>query len=87
MQALIWIGAATALAGVAALGWCIREAMRLRDAALSPDESRRALRRVQDRVMTLATIHRSLYAEGQVDAVRADRRSQRRWSSAVLGRR
>lgn len=35
-------------------------------------EAERVLRRVQDRVMSLATIHKSLYTDTQVDVVRAD---------------
>ena len=46
MQALIWIGAAVALAGIAALGGCIREAMRLRGVQMEPEEARRTLRRL-----------------------------------------
>lgn len=37
----------------------------------SPD-AKHVLRRVQDRVMSLATIHKLLYAESQVETVRAD---------------
>ncbi len=37
----------------------------------SPD-AQRVLRRVQDRVMSLATIHKSLYSDTHVDAVRVD---------------
>lgn len=37
----------------------------------SPD-AKHVLRRVQDRVMSLATIHKLLYAESQVEMVRAD---------------
>ena len=41
MEALIWIGAAMTLAGLAALVWCIAKAFRLRAAAI-PDAEKRA---------------------------------------------
>ncbi|MCF8487323.1 MAG: sensor histidine kinase [Rhodobacteraceae bacterium] len=37
------------------------------------EDARRILRRVQDRVMSLSTIHHALYSGRKVDAVRADR--------------
>jgi hypothetical protein len=58
MQALVWIGAAMALAGLAGLGWCIREAMRFRRAsregAVDPQETRRRLGRLQ--AMNMASV-------------------------------
>ncbi|MEC9432832.1 MAG: hypothetical protein VYD87_07985 [Pseudomonadota bacterium] len=47
MAILVWIGAVVALAGLAGLGWCIRQAMSLRGAAAEPEEVRRILRRLQ----------------------------------------
>lgn len=50
MQALVWIGAAMALAGLLGLGWCIREAMRLKREAgpeADPAVMRRAFGRLQ----------------------------------------
>lgn len=47
MQALVWIGAATAVAGLIGLIWCIRQAMSLRGAAPDPAEVKRILRRIQ----------------------------------------
>jgi hypothetical protein len=41
MEALIWIGAALALAGVGALVWCIRMALSVSKSGL-PDEEMRA---------------------------------------------
>lgn len=46
MEALIWIGAVAALAGVAGLIWCIVLAMRARKSGLPDDEMRAALQRV-----------------------------------------
>ncbi|MDU8944636.1 sensor histidine kinase [Ovoidimarina sediminis] len=40
---------------------------------LEAPEAQRVLRRVQDRVMSLATIHKSLYVDANVEWVRADR--------------
>lgn len=40
MDALIWIGAAMSLAGVAGLGWCIIFVMKLRKKALEDKEMR-----------------------------------------------
>jgi hypothetical protein len=45
-DALIWIGTALALAGVAMLGWCILRAVRVRRAKLDDAAARAALRRV-----------------------------------------
>lgn len=44
MSALVWAGAAVAGLGILALGWCIREAARLRSAKTGPDEVQRRLR-------------------------------------------
>ena len=46
MEALIWIGAALTLAGVAGLGWCIRLAIRARSSGLDDAAMRAALQRV-----------------------------------------
>ncbi len=46
MQALIWIGAAFALAGVAGLVWCILLALRARRSGLEDDAMRAELQRV-----------------------------------------
>lgn len=54
MTALVWIGAAVALGGLAGLGWCIREAMRLKRTAPSPEETRRTLARL--RAVNLASV-------------------------------
>jgi hypothetical protein len=40
MDALIWIGAAISLAGVAGLGWCIVYVMKLRKQVLDDTEMR-----------------------------------------------
>ncbi len=40
MDALIWIGAAISLAGVAGLGWCILYVMKLRKQVLDDTEMR-----------------------------------------------
>lgn len=40
--------------------------------AIASEDAKNVLRRVQDRVMSLATIHKLLYAETQVEFVRAD---------------
>ena len=40
--------------------------------SIESPQARSVLRRVQDRVMSLALIHKSLYADTQVDVVRAD---------------
>ncbi|MEM1316406.1 MAG: hypothetical protein AAGI51_17750 [Pseudomonadota bacterium] len=47
MTLVLWLGAALALAGLAALLWCIREARRIARAAPPPDEARRAFARLQ----------------------------------------
>jgi two-component sensor histidine kinase len=41
--------------------------------SIESDDAQRVLRRVQDRVMSLATIHKSLYSGAHVDVVRVDR--------------
>lgn len=46
MEILIWLGAAVTLIGVAALIYCIREAMRARKAKLDDDAMRKELRRL-----------------------------------------
>lgn len=46
MEALIWIGAAFALAGVGALVWCIRMALAAKSAGLADDELRKRLQKV-----------------------------------------
>jgi hypothetical protein len=46
MEVLIWIGAVVALAGVAALVWCIVLAMRARKSGLPDTEMRAALQKV-----------------------------------------
>jgi len=46
MEALIWIGAALALAGVAGLIWCIVLALRARRSGLADDAMRAELQRV-----------------------------------------
>lgn len=46
MQAMIWIGAALTLAGVAGLGYCVARAMRARRAGLADDAMRAELQRV-----------------------------------------
>ena len=45
MQAMIWIGAAVTLAGVALLLWCVREIRAARAAGLTEDELRTRLMR------------------------------------------
>jgi hypothetical protein len=49
MQALIWIGTALTLAGVAGLGYCVLATLKARRAGLDDD----ALRAVLARVVTL----------------------------------
>ena len=46
MQALIWIGAALTLAGVAGLGYCVMRAMRARKAGLEDSAMRAELQKV-----------------------------------------
>ena len=46
MEALVWIGAALALAGVAGLVWCILLALRARRSGLADAAMRAALQRV-----------------------------------------
>jgi hypothetical protein len=46
MEALVWIGAAVSLIGVAGLGWCVALALRARNAGLPEDEARAALQKV-----------------------------------------
>ncbi|WP_309666792.1 hypothetical protein [Tabrizicola sp.] len=46
MQAMIWIGAAISLAGVAGLAYCILRAMRARRAGLDDTAMRAELQRV-----------------------------------------
>ena len=46
MEALVWIGAALALAGVAGLVWCILLALRARRSGMADDAMRAALQRV-----------------------------------------
>jgi hypothetical protein len=46
MQALIWIGAAVTLAGLAGLVWCIIGVMRARRAGLPDDVMRERLQRI-----------------------------------------
>ncbi|MFT7059901.1 MAG: hypothetical protein ACJASV_002415 [Pseudorhodobacter sp.] len=46
MEVLIWVGAVVALAGVAALVWCIVLAMRARKSGLPDTEMRAALQKV-----------------------------------------
>jgi hypothetical protein len=52
LEALVWLGAAMALAGLGGIGWVILEAQRFRRArregrAEDPDRARRALLRLQ----------------------------------------
>lgn len=54
MQALIWIGAALALAGVAGLVWCILLALRARRSGMEDEAMRAALQRVV--VLNLAAL-------------------------------
>ncbi|SOH95418.1 hypothetical protein SAMN06273572_11093 [Monaibacterium marinum] len=44
MTILIVIGAVTTFLGIAGLGYCIREAMRIRTGGMSPEESKVKLR-------------------------------------------
>lgn len=46
MEALVWIGAALALAGVAGLVWCILLALRARRSGMADDAMRAALQHV-----------------------------------------
>ena len=46
MEALVWIGAVLALAGVAGLVWCILLALRTRRSGMPDDAMRAALHRV-----------------------------------------
>jgi uncharacterized membrane protein len=46
MQALIWIGAAMTLGGVAGLGYCVLRAIRARRAGLADEAMRAELQRV-----------------------------------------
>ncbi len=46
MEALVWIGAVLALAGVAGLVWCILLALRARRSGMPDDAMRAALQRV-----------------------------------------
>jgi hypothetical protein len=46
MEALVWIGAALALAGVAGLIWCILLALRARRSGIEDDAMRAELQRV-----------------------------------------
>ena len=46
MEALVWIGAALALAGVAGLVWCILLALRARRSGMEDAAMRAALQRV-----------------------------------------
>ena len=46
MEALVWIGAVLALAGVAGLVWCILLALRARRSGMPDDAMRAALHRV-----------------------------------------
>ena len=46
MSVLVWIGAAMALAGLGGLGWCIREAGRVRRTNPTPEEARKVLMRL-----------------------------------------
>ncbi len=46
MEALVWIGAVLALAGVAGLVWCILLALRARRSGMADDAMRAALQRV-----------------------------------------
>lgn len=46
MQALIWVGAAMALAGVGGLGYCVLRAVRARRAGLDDTAMRAELQRV-----------------------------------------
>ena len=54
MEALIWIGSALALAGVAGLVWCILLALRARRSGLEDAAMRSALQRVV--VLNLAAL-------------------------------
>ena len=54
MQALIWIGAALTLAGVAGLVWCILLALRARRSGTEDEAMRAALQRVV--VLNLAAL-------------------------------
>ncbi|MEM6438381.1 MAG: hypothetical protein AAF763_01615 [Pseudomonadota bacterium] len=47
MTGLLWAGAAVALAGLAALIWCIREARRIARAAPPPQTARKAFAKLQ----------------------------------------
>lgn len=44
LSILIWLGSAMALGGVAGLGYCIREAARIRGAKLEPEQIHTRLR-------------------------------------------
>ena len=44
MQAILWIGAVFAAAGLVGLAWCIREGLRLRSPARKPEQVRGRLR-------------------------------------------
>ena len=54
MQALIWIGAALTLAGVAGLVWCILLALRARRSGMEDEAMRATLQRVV--VLNLAAL-------------------------------
>jgi hypothetical protein len=54
MQALIWIGAALTLAGVAGLVWCILTALRARRSGMEDEAMRAELQRVV--VLNLAAL-------------------------------
>lgn len=46
MQAVIWVGAALTLAGVAGLGYCVLRAIKARKAGLADDAMRAELQQV-----------------------------------------
>lgn len=54
MQALVWVGALFAVAGLCGLAWCIRSAMSLRREAPDAAEARKALARLQ--ALNLASV-------------------------------
>lgn len=47
MAALLWVGVALAVVGLLGLGWCLREALRVKRGALDPEAARKALARMQ----------------------------------------
>ena len=47
MAVLLWVGVALAVTGLVGLGWCLREALRVRRGAMDPETARKALARMQ----------------------------------------